>query len=81
MENWGLITGRYNALLLDPSREDQVAKMRVAGTQSHEVAHMWWVYTSMLCAERELFTDSLVPRFGNITTMEWWTYVYLNEGE
>ncbi|KAG5645001.1 hypothetical protein DXG03_007278 [Asterophora parasitica] len=59
MENWGLITGRTNALLLDPKKADLQAKKWVAAVQSHEVAHMW---------------------FGNITTMEWWNYLYLNEG-
>jgi len=59
MENWGLITGRTSVFLLDPERGDLPAKKRVAGVQSHEVAHMW---------------------FGNITTMEWWNYLYLNEG-
>ena len=59
MENWGLITGRTSVFLLDPERGDLQAKKRVAGVQSHEVAHMW---------------------FGNITTMEWWNYLYLNEG-
>ncbi|KAF8232360.1 hypothetical protein L208DRAFT_1272750 [Tricholoma matsutake] len=59
MENWGLITGRTNAFLLDPKSADLQARKQVATTQSHEVAHMW---------------------FGNITTMEWWNYLYLNEG-
>lgn len=59
MENWGLITGRTNAFLLDPGKADLQAKKWVAMVQSHEVAHMW---------------------FGNITTMEWWDYLYLNEG-
>ncbi|KAG6885073.1 hypothetical protein C0993_006152 [Termitomyces sp. T159_Od127] len=59
MENWGLITGRTNAFLLDPQKADLHAKKWVAAVQSHEVAHMW---------------------FGNITTMEWWNYLYLNEG-
>ncbi|KAJ3797238.1 leucyl aminopeptidase [Lentinula aff. detonsa] len=59
MENWGLITGRTSALLLDPRKADLAAKKRVVVVQSHEVAHMW---------------------FGNITTMEWWDYLYLNEG-
>ncbi|KAJ7343676.1 leucyl aminopeptidase [Mycena albidolilacea] len=42
MENWGLITGRTTALLLDPARADIHAKKNVAMTQSHEVAHMWF---------------------------------------
>ncbi|KAG2116512.1 uncharacterized protein F5147DRAFT_673191 [Suillus discolor] len=59
MENWGLITGRTSAFLLDPKNADVAAKKRVTTFQSHEVAHMW---------------------FGDITTMEWWDYLYLNEG-
>ncbi|KAJ7219096.1 leucyl aminopeptidase [Mycena pura] len=42
MENWGLITGRTSALLLDPAKSDINAKKNVAMTQSHEVAHMWF---------------------------------------
>jgi aminopeptidase 2 len=41
MENWGLITGRKSAFLLDPKRADTVSRKRVATVQSHEVAHMW----------------------------------------
>lgn len=41
MENWGLITGRTNAFLLDPKNADLQAKKQIASTQSHEVAHMW----------------------------------------
>ena len=59
MENWGLITGRTAAFLLDPEKADLNGKKQIAATQSHEVAHMW---------------------FGNITTMEWWDNLYLNEG-
>ncbi|KAH9030818.1 leucyl aminopeptidase [Lactarius hengduanensis] len=42
MENWGLITGRTTAYLLDPENADIATKKRIAGTQSHEVAHMWF---------------------------------------
>ncbi|EIM90757.1 leucyl aminopeptidase [Stereum hirsutum FP-91666 SS1] len=59
MENWGLITGRTSAFLVDPNGTGITTKKRVAGIQSHEVAHMW---------------------FGNIATMEWWSYLWLNEG-
>ncbi|KAF7333538.1 Aminopeptidase 1 [Mycena venus] len=59
MENWGLITGRTSAFMMDPKKPNILARKSIAGTQSHEVAHMW---------------------FGNITTMEWWDYLYLNEG-
>jgi hypothetical protein len=43
MENWGLITGRTSAFLLDLQRADVSSRKRVATVQSHEVAHMWWV--------------------------------------
>ncbi|KAI0340189.1 leucyl aminopeptidase [Trametopsis cervina] len=59
MENWGLITGRVQAYLIDPEKSDLPSRKQVALTQSHEVAHMW---------------------FGNITTMQWWDNLYLNEG-
>jgi aminopeptidase 2 len=50
MENWGLITGRTSALLLDPKKGDIAAKKRVVVVQSHEVAHMWYVYFgNVLC--------------------------------
>jgi aminopeptidase 2 len=39
----GLITGRTTAFLVDPENADLAAKKRIAGTQSHEVAHMWCV--------------------------------------
>ncbi|KAF5358359.1 hypothetical protein D9756_001847 [Leucocoprinus leucothites] len=59
MENWGLIVGAPQVLLVDPEKADVRSKKMVARVLSHEIAHMW---------------------FGNITTMEWWTYLYLNEG-
>ncbi|KAE9396723.1 hypothetical protein BT96DRAFT_966398 [Gymnopus androsaceus JB14] len=59
MENWGLITGRAAAYLLDPKANNVRQKQEIVLMQFHEIAHMW---------------------FGNITTMEWWTYLYLNEG-
>ncbi|KAH9030817.1 leucyl aminopeptidase [Lactarius hengduanensis] len=42
MENWGLIIGQATACLVDPENADIAAKKRIAGTQSHEVAHMWF---------------------------------------
>lgn len=75
MENWGLITGRTTAFLLDPEKADLSAKKNVMTTQSHEVAHMWLVKLS------GRFPVAHSHRFGNITTMEWWNYLYLNEGD
>ncbi|EKM55868.1 uncharacterized protein PHACADRAFT_256779 [Phanerochaete carnosa HHB-10118-sp] len=42
MENWGLITGRTSAFLLDPHQADLSGKKYVASTVCHEVAHMWF---------------------------------------
>ena len=42
MENWGLITYRETALLVDPENSASAAKQRVAEVISHEMAHMWF---------------------------------------
>ncbi|CAG7846066.1 Aminopeptidase 2; Flags: Precursor [Serendipita indica DSM 11827] len=42
MENWGLITGRTTAYLIDEEKSDIAAKKRVADVASHEVAHQWF---------------------------------------
>ena len=59
MENWGLITYRETALLVDEKESSAASRQRVAIVVGHELAHQW---------------------FGNITTMEWWTHLWLNEG-
>jgi len=59
MENWGLVTYRETALLVDERNSSQAARLRVASVVDHELAHQW---------------------FGNYTTMEWWTDLWLNEG-
>ena len=42
MENWGAITYREIALLVDPDNSSVSARQRVAGIISHEMAHMWF---------------------------------------
>ena len=59
MENWGLITYRATAILVDPETSSTETKMYVSIVVAHEIAHQW---------------------FGNLVTMEWWTYLWLNEG-
>jgi len=59
MENWGLVTYRETALLVDAKESSAMAKQWVALVVGHEIAHQW---------------------FGNLTTMEWWTHLWLNEG-
>ena len=59
MENWGAVTYRETAILVDEELTSTANKQHVALVIAHELAHMW---------------------FGNLVTMEWWTYLWLNEG-
>src|SRR3989344_4184370 len=59
MENWGAVTYRESALLVDPAHSSERTRQWVAVVIAHELAHQW---------------------FGNLTTMEWWTHLWLNEG-
>ncbi|MSQ07286.1 MAG: M1 family peptidase [Dehalococcoidia bacterium] len=42
MENWGAITYRETALLVDPVNSSAGTRQRVAEVVSHEMAHMWF---------------------------------------
>jgi puromycin-sensitive aminopeptidase len=42
MENWGAITYRETALLVDPENSSVGTRMIVAAIVSHEMAHMWF---------------------------------------
>ncbi len=42
MENWGLVTYRETALLLDPTQTALAHKLRVAEVVAHELAHQWF---------------------------------------
>ncbi|KAJ7824168.1 leucyl aminopeptidase [Mycena olivaceomarginata] len=51
--NWGLITGRAAVFLMDPKKADIASRKAIAGTQSHEVAHILfpeWESTSAFVA-------------------------------
>lgn len=58
MENWGAITFRETALLVDEEHTAFANKQHIAETIAHELVHQW---------------------FGNLVTMEWWSYLWLNE--
>jgi aminopeptidase N len=58
MENWGCITFREQALLVDEQNTSLPMKQWVANVVAHELTHQW---------------------FGNLVTMRWWTYLWLNE--
>ncbi|MBF8305033.1 MAG: puromycin-sensitive aminopeptidase [Acidobacteria bacterium] len=48
MENWGLVTYRETALLVDPKNSAEYARQRVAEVVDHELAHQWFGnYTTM----------------------------------
>ena len=42
MENWGAITYRETALLVDPQLSSAVTRQTVAAVVAHEMAHMWF---------------------------------------
>ncbi len=42
MENWGAITYRENALLVDPQNSSAGTRQTVAAIIAHEMAHMWF---------------------------------------
>jgi len=42
MENWGLVTYRETALLVDPQNSSAASKQRVAIVVGHEIAHQWF---------------------------------------
>ncbi|KAK6024691.1 peptidase family M1 [Ostertagia ostertagi] len=42
MENWGLVTYREVALLIDPAKSSTRQKARVALVVAHELAHFWF---------------------------------------
>ena len=42
MENWGLVTYRETALLVDPNNSSLISKQTVAIVVGHELAHQWF---------------------------------------
>jgi puromycin-sensitive aminopeptidase len=42
MENWGLVTYRENALMIDEAKASPQSKQRVAIVVAHELAHQWF---------------------------------------
>ena len=42
MENWGCVTYRETALLVDPENSSAGTRQRVAEVVAHEMAHMWF---------------------------------------
>ena len=42
MENWGLVTYREAALMIDSEKASSQQKQRVAIVVAHELAHQWF---------------------------------------
>jgi Peptidase family M1 domain len=42
MENWGLVTYRETALLIDAAQSSAASKQTVALVVGHEIAHQWF---------------------------------------
>ena len=42
MENWGAVTYRETAILVDPEQSSEATRQRVAVVVAHELAHQWF---------------------------------------
>ncbi|GJQ12636.1 hypothetical protein GpartN1_g4427.t1 [Galdieria partita] len=77
MENWGCVTFRETALLIDPANSSTVARSRVAEVVAHELAHQWfgnlvtmewwthlWLNEGFATWAADLAVDHLFPSWG-----------------
>ncbi len=84
MENWGAVTYRESALLLDPEHSSTSTKQRVAIVIAHELAHQWfgnlvtmewwthlWLNEGFASYIEYLAVDSLFPKWDM-----WTQFVY-----
>ena len=67
MENWGLVTCREVALLIDPANSSASSRQWVALVVGHELAHMWFgnLVTMVIAAtfhETYMYAITMHPR-------------------
>ncbi len=86
MENWGAITFRETALLVDEKHTSLINRQRVAEVIAHELVHQWfgnlvtmkwwthlWLNESFACYMAYLVVDELFPEW------RFWTKFVLSE--
>eukprot|EP00871_Galdieria_phlegrea_P002558 jgi/Galph1/3302/GphlegSOOS_G1969.1 len=77
MENWGCVTFREVALLIDPSNSTTLSRARVAEVVAHELAHQWfgnlvtmewwthlWLNEGFATWAADLAVDQMFPSWG-----------------
>ncbi|RUS74701.1 hypothetical protein EGW08_017531, partial [Elysia chlorotica] len=87
MENWGLITYRETALLVDPENSSARCKQWVALVVGHELAHQWFGNLVTMnwrkdCENPKMHSYIRTAEFvyRALGKPEWWTHLWLNEG-
>ena len=59
MENWGLVTYRETALLIDPENSSSHTKQWVALVVGHELAHQWFGNLVTMVRKEDRHLDSV----------------------
>ena len=73
MENWGLITYRETALLIDEKNSSVTNKQRVAYVVAHELAHQWFGNLVTMEWWKELWlNEGFATWVGNLATAEFY---------